>query len=117
MQYRERRQMKRVIKFLEEEKKYYYNIAKMAKKEIDSTSIESRLRVSYRNGVPQYYEITRIGDTNGTYLPKREISKIRAIAQSDYEKKVYKCATKFSSTIQIFMKNIPNEEIINHYFM
>lgn len=107
--------MENIIKNLEAKKKYYDSVASMAKKSIESMPVESRLRVSYRNGNPQYYEITQKGDTNGRYISKREKDKIREIAQSEYEKRAYRCAMKWSNAIQSFLKDISYEEIKDIY--
>lgn len=44
------------------------------------------LRVQHHKKSFQYYIITTPGDTNGKYLPRKEIRKAGAIAQRDYNK-------------------------------
>ncbi len=103
--------MKDIIKELVRKKNHYELLAQKAEKSLETNPQKGKLRISYCRGVPQYYFISEKEDTNGIYIPKSGIYKAKAIAQRDYDKKVYRCANKYITVINRFLNTIPQEDI------
>ncbi|MBR5413654.1 MAG: hypothetical protein IK114_11545 [Fibrobacter sp.] len=55
-------------------------------KQAQKTQAKGNLKVLTKKNCFQYYIIKDVGDSNGTYLPKKDIRKAVAIAQRDYNR-------------------------------
>lgn len=45
---------------------------------------QGNLRISRMQGIPRYYHMTRVGDTKGKYIKKKDIELAKGLAQRDY---------------------------------
>lgn len=72
-------------------------------KHISKISSKEKLRVVSRKSNFQYYIIKEEGDTNGTYLPRKEIKKAAAIAQRDYNNAASAILKKQIKAIDTFL--------------
>lgn len=84
-------------------------------KHTSKTSSKEKLRVLSRKSNFQYYIIKEEGDTNGTYLPRKEIKKAAAIAQRDYNKAASAILKKQIKTIDAFLASYHPNDIDNIY--
>lgn len=51
---------------------------------------QGHLRVSQKGHNPEFYQITKPGDTHGTYIPRAKLTLARRLAQSDYDTRIIK---------------------------
>lgn len=103
--------MEGILKKLIDKRNYYDSIAEKARLSLEKAPKDGNLRIAYSKGIPQYYLITEKGDTNGKYIPNKDIKIAQTIAQRDYDKKIYKCAVKWSKSLQRFINDIPKEDL------
>lgn len=78
-------------------------------------NVSGNLRVDKCKNSFQYYIIKEIGDTKGTYLPKRDIRKAKAIAQQDYNKNVSIILKKQNAAISKFLTAYHPDELDSAY--
>ena len=67
-------------------------------------NISGNLRVDKCRQSYQYYIVTQKGDTKGTYLPRKEIRKAKALAQRDYNRAAESIIKKQLAAIDTFLK-------------
>ena len=67
-------------------------------------NISGNLRVDKCRQSYQYYIVTQKGDTKGTYLPRKEIRKAKALAQRDYNRAAEAIIKKQLAAIDAFLK-------------
>ncbi len=78
-------------------------------------SPSGNLRVQPHKKSFQYYIITALGDTKGTYLPRKDIRKARAIAQRDYNAAAAAILKKDITTLDNFLTAFHPEELGNAF--
>lgn len=78
-------------------------------------SPSGNLRVQPHKKSFQYYIITALGDTKGTYLPRKDIRKARAIAQRDYNAAAAAILKKDITTLDNFLAAFHPEELGNAF--
>lgn len=71
-----------------------------SKKQHSSPAPAGSIRIVNGKCGPQYYLVTTPGDTQGKYLPKKEVSIAKKIIQSDYEKKNLAAMQKESEVLE-----------------
>lgn len=69
------------------------------------TSPQGALRVSNIKGIPRYYHMTKVGDTQGKYIQKKNKNLACQLAQKDYMQKLYREAAKELESINIYLTN------------
>ncbi|HKM35069.1 MAG TPA: hypothetical protein VJY54_10060 [Lachnospiraceae bacterium] len=103
--------MKKLIKELEKERRYYNSIARKAAESLQGAPEGCSLRVDNSKSTPQYYLITEKGDHHGKYIPKKDREIARQIAQRDYDKVVMTLADKCLNMLDQFLLKYPVDEI------
>ena len=74
-------------------KEYLDGLVETKMKQLESAP-EGRLRVTKSHGSPAFYQVLKDGKPRGKYLPKKDMDKIHALAQKDYDQKVLASADK-----------------------
>lgn len=96
---------------IEKKIEYYEMLERKAEKAYANAHVEGNLRVAINHGVPQYYLVTKSGDTKGKYIKNKDRSIAHKIAQRDYNKKVADCANQWKKYYQKLLKELPQEQI------
>ena len=78
-------------------------------------NVSGNLRVDRCKRSFQYYIITTPGDTKGTYLPRKDIRKAKAIAQRDYNMIAAGILKRDIATINNFLAAFHPEELDNAF--
>lgn len=82
---------------------------------LTKSSPKEKLRVLSKKNCFQYYIIKESGETNGTYLPRKDIRKASLIAQRDYNKEAVAILKKQFATIDTFLATYHPDELDNAY--
>lgn len=82
---------------------------------LSKNSPKEKLRVLSKKNCFQYYIIKESGETNGTYLPHKEIRKAALIAQRDYNKAAASILKKQVKAIDSFLAIYNPDELDNAY--
>lgn len=82
---------------------------------LTKSSPKEKLRVLSKKNCFQYYIIKESGETNGTYLPRKDIRKASLIAQRDYNKEAVAILKKQLATIDTFLATYHPDELDNAY--
>ncbi len=75
------------------------------------TAPEGSLRVDCNNNAPQYYVRKCKQDTHGTYISKKDMKLVSALAQKEYEKKVLQTAHHELQKLKEFNKAYSEKKI------
>lgn len=78
-------------------------------------SPSGNLRVQRHKKSFQYYIITALGDTEGRYLPKKDIRKAKTIVQRDYNAAAAAILKRDIATIDNFLAAFHPEELVNAF--
>ena len=84
---------------------------------LTKSSPKEKLRVLSKKNCFQYYIIKESGETNGTYLPRKDIRKASLIAQRDYNKEAVAILKRQLATINKFLTAYHPEELNNAYIL
>lgn len=79
---------------------------------------DGQLRISHCGGVPQYYFRSKGADgpfKNGNYIRKENIQLAYALAQRDYDKKLFDLAEKRLKSVRNLLKDCKADELQNVY--
>lgn len=107
--------MKELLNQLQKKKDYYEKIVEQTEESLSNAPKEGKIRVVNCRGVEQYYIRLDKSDTNGKYLPVKEHYIAKQIAQRDYDKKVNKCAKRWSKLLGNLIKSAPMEDLKDIY--
>lgn len=69
---------------------------------------EGRLRCSFRKGKPNYYRVTKTGDTTGKYIREDQHDLAASLAQKDYDKRVLNEAVKELRFLELVLEKQEN---------
>ncbi|WP_297698202.1 hypothetical protein [uncultured Fibrobacter sp.] len=92
-----------IITALQEQTDIYQNTLDNLTKKLRNAPKET-LRVQPHKKSFQYYIVTQKGDTKGSYLPRKEIRKAKAIAQRDYNEAAAAIIKKQLAAIDTFLR-------------
>ncbi|MBP5314723.1 MAG: hypothetical protein J6Y87_02510 [Muribaculaceae bacterium] len=92
-----------IITALQEQTDIYQNTLNNLTKKLRNAPKET-LRVQPHKKSFQYYIVTQKGDTKGSYLPRKEIRKAKAIAQRDYNEAAAAIIKKQLAAIDTFLR-------------
>lgn len=106
--------MQGLKKMLVEERNRLERIAEKTRKQLENAP-DGTLRVSKCNKNVQYYRCA-LNNKQGTYIPKRNIELIRALAQKEYDKRVYRLAYKRLKQMEHILKNYEDDEVEQVYW-
>ena len=105
--------------------KDYINLLKREQIELDkviekiraslSNVPEGKLRVAHSNGTVQYYKRTSPGDMTGTYIKKKDIAEVKALAQKEYDRKMLSVYEKKRRIIDEFIQKYEKTDAENRY--
>lgn len=76
---------------------------------------QGKLRISKRNNKCQYYHILDAKETNGKYIPRKNVILAKALAQKDYSQKVICEINKELSQIETFLETYIPDRLENTY--
>lgn len=99
--------MKQIVEELRQKRAYYAEIQKQATKSLANAPKEGRLRVFINKGTYQYYLITEKYDTRGMYIPKKNRTIAKQLAQRDYDKTIIKHTGECISAIDKLLHGLP----------
>lgn len=92
--------MQKIIQLLEQKLAQITAVQNQAKKSLRSAPTKGHLRIANRKkGSPQFYLVTKTGDTKGRYLSKKNAALIKACCQRDYDKQVLTRTAKLQQKI------------------
>jgi len=98
-----------VVKKLEERLKLLKNLSEMAEKELETVSLQGRVKVCGKRKYPQFYLIKKPGSRNGKYLCKKDVPIIKAYFQRDYNRSLQKRCQSLIKPIEKFLNHLPPE--------
>ena len=101
-----------IIKEMKERLTYLRELLPRVEK---TKNVSGNLRVDRCKRSFQYYIITTPGDTKGTYLPRKDIRKAKAIAQRDYNAAAATILKRDIATINNFLAAFHPEELDNAF--
>lgn len=113
--------MKEIINELKSKKSIYENLIQKTNQHLSQSADEGHLRVGRKKGKPQYFQITKKGDTNGRYLCQKDSNEkalTLRLAQRDYNLKLLKNCEAWKKAIDAFLSGIPEiepSEILSNY--
>ena len=76
--------------------------------------VQGRLRISHDKGKVRYYLQGQRGEKD-QYLSKKEMARIRSLAQNDYDEKILKLANEELDYLANFVKNYPARDFESLY--
>lgn len=71
---------------------------------------EGKLRISHNKGVVQYY-CFKTGETNGTYISKKDKAYIKALCQKDYDQKILKLLREQLESVKETINSIQSNNV------
>ncbi|MGN0377983.1 MAG: hypothetical protein ACI4EU_00185 [Butyrivibrio sp.] len=74
-------------------------------------SPDGKLRISCEKGKTRYYHITKLHDTNGSYISKKSHELALRLAQKDYRQRLYKKASEELEYIDGYIRDFGEEHL------
>lgn len=81
----------------------------------DANNASEKVRVCKENKHFKYYIISSPEDTNGKFIPKKNLAVVRRIIQRDYERKLCKFLKKAIPLLEAFIKFFSTENLENAF--